>query len=133
VLASPEGAPLLDTWVGSGGQFGLPRITPFEYQKLVPGETEFLGLKCHVLATPGHAPGSLSFHFPEAGVVFVGDLLFARSIGRTDFQGGDLDLLRNSVQEKIFTLPPDTVVYPGHGPATTVGAEKAHNPFFADW
>jgi hydroxyacylglutathione hydrolase len=83
-----------------------------------------------VLSTPGHTPGSLSFHFPESKIVFVGDLLFYRSIGRTDFQGGSMETLLRSVREQIFTLPGETVVYPGHGPETSVGDEKVHNPFF---
>jgi glyoxylase-like metal-dependent hydrolase (beta-lactamase superfamily II) len=86
------------------------------------------GLTIKVMHTPGHSPGSVAFRVDNA--VFVGDLLFAGSIGRTDLQGGDYDTLIRSVREHIFSLPDDTVVYPGHGPATTVGAEKRTNPFF---
>ncbi|MBI5442156.1 MAG: MBL fold metallo-hydrolase [Deltaproteobacteria bacterium] len=81
-----------------------------------------------VLHTPGHSPGSVSLLLDKK--VFVGDLLFAGSIGRTDLQGGDYDTLIASVRRKIFTLPDDTVVYPGHGPETTVAREKRTNPFF---
>ncbi|MDW7710729.1 MAG: MBL fold metallo-hydrolase [Deferrisomatales bacterium] len=81
-----------------------------------------------VLHTPGHSPGSVSYLLDKS--VFVGDLLFAGSIGRTDLQGGDYDTLLRSVRTRIFTLPEDTVVYPGHGPATTVRTEKRTNPFF---
>jgi hydroxyacylglutathione hydrolase len=88
------------------------------------------GVKLLVLHTPGHTPGGISLYSKEAGVVFVGDTLFADSIGRTDFPGGSMSQLLNSVREKLFTLPEETQVYPGHGPATTIAAEKAHNPFF---
>jgi len=93
----------------------------------------FLGTTCRVLATPGHSPGSLSFFFEELGAVFVGDLLFYRSVGRTDFPGSsERDLLR-SVRTRIFTLPEDTLVYPGHGPETTVRQERLNNPFFTEF
>jgi len=92
-----------------------------------------LGTTCRVLATPGHSPGSLSFFFEELGAVFVGDLLFYRSVGRTDFPGSsERDLLR-SVRTRIFTLPEDTLVYPGHGPETTVRQERLNNPFFTEF
>ena len=82
-----------------------------------------------VLHTPGHSPGGISL--VTDNMVFVGDTLFAGSIGRTDFPGGDYDSLIRNVREKIFPLGDDTVVYPGHGPKTTVGQEKRTNPFFA--
>jgi glyoxylase-like metal-dependent hydrolase (beta-lactamase superfamily II) len=129
VYASAEDAWLLDTELGAGGFMGMPRIELFEFEKIEPGEHEFLGLKCRVSATPGHSPGSLSFYFPAVGAAFVGDLVFARSVGRTDFPGGDFDVLKQSVIDHIFDLPDDTVLYTGHGPETTVGDEKLHNPF----
>jgi glyoxylase-like metal-dependent hydrolase (beta-lactamase superfamily II) len=91
---------------------------------------DLASIKLLVLHTPGHTPGGISLYSKQAGVVFVGDTLFADSIGRTDFPGGSMTQLLNSVREKLFTLPDDTEVYPGHGPATTIAAEKAHNPFF---
>lgn len=130
ILANPEDEFLLQTEVGGGGLMGLPMVETFEYEHLGAGSTEFMGLKCEVLATPGHTPGSLSLYFPDAGAVLVGDLLFKRSIGRTDFPGGSMDELMRSVRERIFTLPAETIVYSGHGPQTTVGDEAAHNPFF---
>ena len=133
VFAGAADAPLLDTELGKGGLMGLPLVPPFDWEPLGPGELLLLGQPCRVLATPGHSPGSLSFYFPQAGVVFVGDLLFYRSIGRTDFEGGDYDALITSVRESIFTLPPDTAVYSGHGPATTVGDEMRHTPFFSEF
>jgi hydroxyacylglutathione hydrolase len=91
---------------------------------------DLAGIKLNVLHTPGHTPGGISLYSKQAGVVFVGDTLFADSIGRTDFPGGSMSQLLSSVRERLFTLPEHTEVYPGHGPATTIAAEKAHNPFF---
>ena len=130
ILASPEEAPLLETELGAGGFMGLPMVEPFQYDPLVPGETTFLGQPCTVVATPGHSPGSLSLYFPRAKAVFVGDLVFYGSVGRTDFPGGDTETLLASVVNHIFVLPEDTVIYSGHGPETTVGREKRNNPFF---
>jgi glyoxylase-like metal-dependent hydrolase (beta-lactamase superfamily II) len=81
-----------------------------------------------VIHTPGHSPGGVSFHSP--GAIFTGDTLFAGSIGRTDFAGGDHDKLVEGVLTKIFPLGDDLRVYPGHGPATTIGRERLTNPFF---
>jgi len=80
-----------------------------------------------VLHTPGHTPGGVSLH--TDGHVFVGDTLFAGSIGRTDFPGGDFNTLKASIQDKLFTLSDEVVVYTGHGPETTIGQERQHNPF----
>jgi hydroxyacylglutathione hydrolase len=81
-----------------------------------------------VLHTPGHSQGGVCFHAP--GAVFTGDTLFAGSVGRTDFPGGDHALLVRGVKEKVFPLGDDLRIYPGHGPASTVGRERATNPFF---
>ena len=81
-----------------------------------------------VIHTPGHSPGGVSFYAP--GAVFTGDTLFAGSIGRTDFPGGDHNQLIQGVIQKIFPLGDKLRVYPGHGPRTTIGQERAHNPFF---
>jgi hydroxyacylglutathione hydrolase len=89
----------------------------------------FGDISLKVLHTPGHSGGGISLVTDK--MVFVGDTLFAGSIGRTDFPGGDQDGLLRGVREKIFTLGDDVVVYPGHGPQTTVGQEKRYNPFFA--
>jgi hydroxyacylglutathione hydrolase len=131
ILGNHKDEFLLATEIGGGGFMGLPKVSSFEFERLEPGRTTFLGEPCAVLATPGHTPGSLSFHFPESGIVFVGDLLFYRSIGRSDFPGGSMETLLRSVRTQIFTLPGETVVYPGHGLETTVRDEMLHNPFFA--
>jgi len=133
ILASPLDGPLLKTEIGGGGLWGFPIVPSFEYEPLEPGETTLLGQTCMVLATPGHSQGSLSFYFPKAKAVFSGDLIFERSIGRTDFPGGDMNALLESVKREIFSLPPDTVIYSGHGPQTTVGDEKNHNPYFTSY
>ncbi|MCS7132201.1 MAG: MBL fold metallo-hydrolase [Nitrososphaeria archaeon] len=85
------------------------------------------GFKLEVIHTPGHTPGSVCFVADEC--VFTGDTLFAGSIGRTDLAGGDLEKLISSIQNKLFVLPDDCVVYPGHGPSTVLRVEKLMNPF----
>jgi glyoxylase-like metal-dependent hydrolase (beta-lactamase superfamily II) len=87
-------------------------------------------VKFKVLSTPGHTPGGMSFYSADQGVVFSGDTLFSGSIGRDDFSGGNRGVLLQSIREQLFVLPEETVVYPGHGPATTIGREKQSNPFF---
>jgi hydroxyacylglutathione hydrolase len=89
----------------------------------------FGDISLQVLHTPGHSPGGISLLSDK--MVFVGDTLFAGSIGRTDLPGGDYETLIRSVKEKIFPLGDDVVIYPGHGPKTTVGRERRSNPFFA--
>jgi len=97
---------------------------------LVPGERiAAVGSEAEVRHVPGHCPGNVLFYFEKEGVVLVGDALFNGSIGRTDLPGGDFAQLERSIRSQIYTLPDATVVYPGHGPETTVGAEKANNPY----
>lgn len=92
-------------------------------------QVEALGESAEVRHVPGHCPGNVLFYFPAAQAAFVGDALFAGSVGRTDLPGGSLEVLTRSIHEQIYTLPDDTVVYPGHGPATNVLQEKQTNPF----
>jgi hydroxyacylglutathione hydrolase len=108
-----------------GVRFGdKPGIDGF----LNEGDTITVGnLKAEVLLTPGHSPGGLCFNFGWS--VFAGDTLFMGSIGRTDLPGGDYDMLIGNIKTKLLTLPPQTKVYSGHGPATTIQIEKASNPF----
>ncbi|MGE4539757.1 MAG: MBL fold metallo-hydrolase [Bacteroidales bacterium] len=84
-----------------------------------------------VLFAPGHADGSVCFYDDQTPMVIAGDVLFNQSIGRTDLPGGDYDLLKESIWGKLFVLPDDTIVYPGHGPETSIGSEKVNNPFVA--
>jgi glyoxylase-like metal-dependent hydrolase (beta-lactamase superfamily II) len=88
-------------------------------------------LSLQVLHTPGHSPGSISLWQKEQAVLFSGDVLFNMGIGRIDFPGGSSRVLLQSIRDKLFTLPDDTVVYSGHGPKTTIGFERTHNPFLA--
>ena len=90
---------------------------------------EAAGLKCRLLGTPGHTVGSCCYSFDDDKILISGDTLFEGSVGRTDFPGGSSQALVRSVHEKLFDLPDDTIVYPGHGGATTIGDEKLYNPF----
>jgi hydroxyacylglutathione hydrolase len=104
-------------------------IEPAEFS-LEEGEViELAGVKLSVLHTPGHTPGGICLYSEDEGIVFTDDALFADSIGRTDFPNGSMSQLLKSIREKLFTLPDETKVYPGHGPITTIAHEKAHNPF----
>jgi hydroxyacylglutathione hydrolase len=86
-------------------------------------------LRLRSLYTPGHAPGHLAFYVEEEGIVFSGDALFAGSVGRVDLPGGSMELLMQSISERLLTLPDETRVLSGHGPETTIGYERMHNPF----
>jgi hydroxyacylglutathione hydrolase len=79
--------------------------------------------------TPGHTPGHVSFLLREAGIQFCGDLIFMGSVGRTDFPGGDMQVLLNSIRQEVLSLPDDVRLLSGHGPETTVGRERRSNPF----
>ena len=104
--------------------------SPSTTQFLNEGDTvEFGNSKLKILYTPGHAPGHISLYSKEEKFIISGDVLFNNSIGRTDLPGGDFNVLIESIKTKILCLDDDTVVYCGHGPATTVGYERANNPF----
>jgi hydroxyacylglutathione hydrolase len=104
----------------------------------VPGVDRFLEdedivevgeLRLRSLYTPGHAPGHLAFYLEDEGLVLSGDALFAGSVGRVDLPGGSMEVLMQSIEERLLTLPDETVVYPGHGPQTTIRNERTTNPF----
>lgn len=112
--------------------YGIPFADepPMPCRFIEAGETIGFGnSRLKALFTPGHSPASLSFYCPDEGFVIAGDVLFYESIGRTDLPGGDMDTLLKSIREQLFTLPDATLVYPGHGPATTIRHEKEYNPF----
>ena len=97
-----------------------------------PGQMLEAGpVRLEALFVPGHTPGHLAYYWPQAQAVFTGDVLFKEGVGRTDLPGGDYDTLMRSIHAVLLTLPEETVVYPGHGPATTIGDEKRSNPFLA--
>lgn len=91
------------------------------------------GLRLEVIHTPGHSPGGVAFHLPDAKLAVVGDTLFAGSIGRTDLWGGDFDQLIRSINERLMVLDPATRLITGHGPDTSVEREKRGNPFLRGW
>jgi hydroxyacylglutathione hydrolase len=98
--------------------------------EIVPGTAlELGGVRFEVRHVPGHAPGHVLLYVAEAGLAFIGDVVFHGSIGRTDLPGGDLRQLMESIRSQVLTLPDDTRLLPGHGPETTVGHERATNPF----
>ena len=115
----------------SGERWGLPfqnYAGPLHF--LNDGDTVLLGeTEIQVILAPGHSPGSICFYIPSQGDLIGGDVLFRGSIGRTDLPGGDSETLLNSIREKLWVLPDETVVYSGHGIKTTIGYEKRNNPF----
>lgn len=93
---------------------------------------EAVGLRFEIIYTPGHSPGGICLYNSEEAVLFSGDTLFAGSVGRSDFPGGDHTLLIDRIKHKLLILPDQTRVYPGHGPTTTLRSEKRHNPFLIE-
>ena len=112
--------------------YGFPQYHPAEPTGfLTPGEPVRIGeTELEVRFTPGHAPGHVVFYHAPTRTLIGGDVLFRGSIGRTDLPGGDHDTLIESINQQLFTLPDEVVVYPGHGPTTTIGEERSTNPFF---
>jgi len=115
--------PVLNAAPAMGKEWGMP----FENYS---GETVLLGDdRLTILFLPGHSPGSVGFYSADQGFLIGGDVLFRESIGTSDLPGGDHATLLRSIREQLLTLPNDTIVYPGHGEPTTIGHERAHNPF----
>lgn len=123
--------PLLQNATAQANLYGMemePVALP--EQSLEDGQVLAIhGHEMEVVHTPGHSPGGVCFYLREAGILFSGDTLFQGSIGRTDFRGGDYDTLIESIRTRLLTLPDETIVLPGHGPQTTIGAERTGNPF----
>ena len=124
-------ADAITTAVGTGAAlFGFTHAALKADRRLEDGDlVEAGGISLIVIHTPGHTPGSISLHAPEAGKLFSGDTLFSGSIGRTDFPGGDSAAILRSLA-RLAALPAETVVHPGHGPDTTIGREARVNPFW---
>jgi hydroxyacylglutathione hydrolase len=134
VYMHPGEMPLYESVSEQAKLFGLPPIelTTIEHP-LAEGDILKVGrYELWALETPGHSPASVSFYIPTAKRVVAGDTLFKRSIGRTDLPGGNHAQLVRSIRTKLLTLPPDTEVYPGHGPETTIGEESKYNPFLQE-
>lgn len=126
----PNELPLLRAR-GGAGMWGIPvKPSPEPDIELTESQVIHVGeLELQVLFTPGHTPGHVSFYEASTGVIFDGDVLFKHGIGRTDLPGGDPHALLRSIREVLMALPPTTVVYSGHGPATTIGEERWSNPW----
>ena len=130
VHTSPSDQFLKEISLEGGGIREFTEFVDFPFEPLGPGRQKVLGQDMLILDTPGHTPGSLSYFFPAAGCVFVGDLLFMIAVGRTDLPRGSSSDLTGSIRSRIFILPDDTRIYSGHGPMTTVTHEKENNPHF---
>jgi hydroxyacylglutathione hydrolase len=131
VLMHAEAEPMLQQLPTQAMMMGLRfGKVPAVDRHIQDGEILEVGsLRLESLYTPGHAPGHLAFYVESEGLVLSGDALFAGSVGRTDLFGGDMEVLVRSINERLLTLPDETRVYPGHGPRTTIGDERAYNPF----
>lgn len=125
---------LADANLNLSAPFGLPITSPPADRLVREGDiVEFAGIRLDVLDIPGHSPGHIAFVYRgDPCRVFSGDVLFRGSVGRTDFPGGSAEVLFQGIRAKLFPLPPDTLVYSGHGPVTTIGHEKRTNPFVGE-
>jgi hydroxyacylglutathione hydrolase len=134
IIGADEARLLTDADANLSAPFGLPIISPTADRLVREGDTvEAAGIRLEVLDIPGHSPGHVVYLCREDPlVVFGGDVLFRESIGRYDFPGSNGPLLFEGIRTKLFPLPPTTIVYPGHGPPTTVGHEKKANPFVGE-
>ncbi|MBX7104664.1 MAG: MBL fold metallo-hydrolase [Gemmataceae bacterium] len=134
LIGAGDAAMLTDPMLNLSGFFGDPIVSPPADRLLNEGEVfEAAGFALEILEIPGHSPGHIVFVLrdPEGVDVIGGDVLFAGSIGRTDFPGGSLPRLLSGIRTKLWPMPDTTRVFPGHGPPTTVGEEKRSNPFCA--
>lgn len=129
IYGSDKDSDVLRSEMGAGGTWGFPPVKQFSWTDLKEGPITFGEISMEVMATPGHTPGSLSLYVPSMNAVLTGDLLFYHSVGRTDFPGSSPAAMVKSLHKKIFILPPETEVFPGHGPNTNVGEELANNPY----
>ena len=122
-----------DPYLNLSNDFGTHlKVTPDELDR--DGDViTAAGLSCKLIATPGHTSGGCCFYFEEDNILISGDTLFEESVGRTDFPTSSTSELIRSIREKLFVLPDDTLVYPGHGEMTTIGHEKEYNPFCGEY
>jgi glyoxylase-like metal-dependent hydrolase (beta-lactamase superfamily II) len=131
IIGAGDAIMLTDAMANLSALFGMPIVSPPADRTVAEGDVvEVAGMQLDVLDIPGHSPGHVVFvHRGTPAVVFGGDVLMQGSIGRTDFPGGDMDQLLSGIRRKLYTMPPGTTVYPGHGPKTTTGHESRTNPF----
>lgn len=118
----------------SVGNWGLPPVPPYVVDEVLGGsrfDATWGGLVWEAYAIPGHSPDGAAYGLKEQECVFVGDILFAGSVGRTDFPGGSMSTLVRGIREKLLNLSPHTEVYSGHGPSTSIGEEMLNNPYIA--
>jgi hydroxyacylglutathione hydrolase len=135
VIGRNEARLLTDPDANLSRPFGLPLTSPAADRLVTEGETlDLAGFTLKVAEIPGHSPGSVVFLASDERPPFVigGDVLFAGSVGRTDLPGGSARTLCDGIRAKLFTLPDETIVLPGHGPTTTIGQERRHNPFVGE-
>lgn len=132
IIGAGDAYKLTDAEGNLSAGFGMPFTSPPADQTVVEGETlELAGITLRVIETPGHSAGHVTFLIDAEDTqhAIAGDVLFRGSVGRTDFFDGDARQLRATIEQKLFPLADDAVVYPGHGPTTTIGHEREHNPF----
>jgi glyoxylase-like metal-dependent hydrolase (beta-lactamase superfamily II) len=130
VIGAGDEPLLTDPDLNLSRPFGFEIVSPPADRLVREGDSVlFAGLTLDIREIPGHSPGHIVYVVRDAGIVFGGDVLFRGSIGRTDFPGGSFETLAAGIREKLYTMPDETVVYPGHGPVTKVGHEKRTNPF----
>lgn len=132
IIGEGDAPKLIDPDLNLSALFSAPLVSPPADRVVRHGDSvQAAGMSFQVLETPGHSSGHVVFLYKgqEPWVVFGGDVLFQGSVGRTDFPDGDTDLLFASIRDKLFTLPPETEVYPGHGEPTTIGEEMDTNPY----
>ena len=131
ILYNQADLPLVAMIATQAGWFDLavPDVQPPDHSPADSEKVSVAGIDAEVLHTPGHTEGSLCLHVPAAGLLIAGDTLFAGSIGRTDLPGGNTNKLLTSIRERLLPLPDETLVIAGHGPNTTIGRERAANPF----
>jgi hydroxyacylglutathione hydrolase len=135
VIGKAESHKLTNSLMNLSAMFGLPITSPPADVTVVEGDIyEAAGFRLKVLDIPGHSTGHVVYKIEdyEPPILFVGDVIFAGSVGRTDFPDGDFQQLAQGIREKLFSLPDDTILYSGHGPSTTIGQEKRTNPFVGE-
>ncbi|HPX46347.1 MAG TPA: MBL fold metallo-hydrolase [Bacteroidales bacterium] len=132
IMMSEAGYHLYESIVDIADQFGMDQVDILTKDKIKfinEGNIKIGDFDILVYETPGHADGSLCYYFSDEKIIFTGDVLFYESVGRTDFITGDWDALVNSIKNKLYKLPDEVKVYPGHGNPTSIGHEKSNNPF----